>query len=177
MSDKVPAVLGKCQLETAGGFGSGWSAQLLHTFSWGTSNNVAGKEKNGYPRYMKTLIRKALALLSATFVAISVLLTPANAAMMVSCDAAGQPAHSDPIGHQGSFGHFHSMDRADGTPSGSVHDHSTVHCANHSCVVGMTLALGGMQAAVKSTRLDRKIPLSSLIKQTSPEELSRPPRV
>lgn len=150
---------------------------LLNTFSWGTSNNVAGQEKNGYPRYMKTLIRKALALLSATFVAISVLLTPANAAMMVSCDAAGQPAHSDPIGHQRSFGHFHSTDRADGTPSGSVHDHSTVHCANHSCVVGMTLAFGETLAYVKSTRLDRNFPFSSLVMQASPEGLSRPPRV
>lgn len=125
---------------------------------------------------MNDLARTFLAACLVALVAMSVLLTPANATVMIACDTpdTSLQVSAEAHGHGASHGDTAHTEAAD--TSDSTHTHPEGHCASHSCVVGVSVAQHGATASLTLLGTEQAVLTGSLVDQSAPEGLRRPPR-
>lgn len=142
-----------------------------------TRLRMACKIVVAYPTAMEFMIRNGLSALIAAFVAISVLLAPANAAAMFACvepvseHVAWTDHHADVDGHAHSAVGEAELDRS------GVNGHPDLHCSGHSCVVAVTGFGGAAHDMIYAVASGRQSFDPSLVEQSSPEGPRRPPRL
>lgn len=119
---------------------------------------------------MLNLIRRLLTVGIATFIAVSVMLVPANAAAMADCE--------DHVGAvQFVEGHDHEvLSERKSDHDAKPHLHPESHCASHVCVFGVSVVPASL---VEIGLLPDAGPVGlepSLISDVLPDGLRRPPR-
>ncbi len=125
---------------------------------------------------MNDLARTVLAACLVALVAMSVLLTPANATVMIACDAPDASHQVSPEAHAHGASHDDAAHTDAADSSGSTHTHPEGHCASHSCVVGVSVTQHGATASLTLQSAEQDVPAGSLVDQSAPEGLRRPPR-
>lgn len=120
---------------------------------------------------MGNLIRRLGIVCIAMIVAVTVLLSPANAVAMLDCDVQ-QPIESV-------YHHEHSkhVDAVSASQDSDGSTHLADHCAAHACVV----AVAAPSVHPESLHLNQcagfRMQNNALVAGVSPEGLRRPPRV
>ena len=124
---------------------------------------------------MSMLGKSILQACVVALMAVSIVMVPANAAAMLSCeDAPSEFVQADDAtllhSHEHGQHDISAGDDSDHLNFGSVAE----HCGGHVCVVGVELQ--STTGACAIDRLSRDAALASLVSLTSPEDLLRPPR-
>ncbi|WP_424934443.1 hypothetical protein [Amaricoccus macauensis] len=117
---------------------------------------------------MHDLIRRLLIVWAVTFVAVSVMLSPANAVEMIDCDSHVSASVTVE-------GHDHNVDVLSGHDE-MQHQHPESHCASHACVLGVAVAPTDLMEIGPLPDMNRRGIEPSLNTDALLEGLQRPPR-
>ncbi|WP_417725348.1 hypothetical protein [Salipiger sp.] len=121
---------------------------------------------------MPERIRAIVTFCAVMLVTVGMVLGPANAAAMLSCDAGGQAASAHPQAHPDDRSRMTDQHHAETVSP----DHRPGHCAGHACVLALPAGGPAPSAGFVGTRLTMEPLAAVLVPLASPEGLRRPPR-
>ena len=119
---------------------------------------------------MEHVIHRLVIGLTATIVAMSLFLSPANAVAMIDCEVLQTSLEADLIGHGDHVNHAAAkQDQGDA-------GHVSEHCAAHACVVATETGANTSVFVFVVQSAELNTPNGSLVPLSVPKGLRRPPR-